>query len=144
EERGDVVVVDEEEYVGLFLGQPFLDRLVAGEDGRPHRVLVLLRVERETDGGGVRGGDAANNRGHELLRRTRRPEYPDGRSALAREGRNFRVPGAHWRPDGKPESNRPLARVPGAGSLRQGERRVAPVPAAPARRHGAGGRAASG
>ena len=53
EERGDVVVVDEEQHVGLLLGEPSLDRLVAGKDGRPHRILLLLRVEREADGGRV-------------------------------------------------------------------------------------------
>ncbi len=53
EKRGDVVVVDEEQHVGTLLGEPLLDRFVTGEDGRPHRILLLLRVEREADGGRV-------------------------------------------------------------------------------------------
>src|SRR5262249_5948867 len=67
EERRDVIVVDEEQHVGLLLGQPAFDGLVAREDGRPHRVLLLFRVEREADGGGVRGGDAADYCRHGML-----------------------------------------------------------------------------
>ena len=37
EERGDVVVEDEEQHVRLLLGQPALDRLIALEDRRPDR-----------------------------------------------------------------------------------------------------------
>ena len=118
EERGDVVVVDEEQDVGLLLGQPLLHRLVAGEDGRPHRVLLLVRIEREADGGGVRGGDAADDRGHGLLRRRRRPEYAAVPPALAREGRIFRVRSAlapEWE---RRESNRLIPRIPGTGRAR--------------------------
>ena len=99
EERRDVIVVDEEQHVGLLLGQPALDGLVAGEDGRPHRVLLLLRVEREADGGRVRGGDAADDGGHE-------------RSGCTRA--RYRRPGA-----GMPASegiSRPMVESPAGGS----------------------------
>src|SRR5690606_11169515 len=64
EERGDVVVEDVKQNVGLVLCQPVLNGLVALEDRLPDRILMLLRVERETDGGGMRGGDPTDDPGH--------------------------------------------------------------------------------
>jgi hypothetical protein len=50
EERRDVVVVDEEQHIRLVLFQPFLHRLVALEDRRPDRVVLLVGVVGEADG----------------------------------------------------------------------------------------------
>jgi hypothetical protein len=50
EERGHVIVVDDQQHVGLFLRQPLLHRLVSREDGRPRSVLLLVGVQREADG----------------------------------------------------------------------------------------------
>ena len=67
EERGHVIVVDIDQHVRLLLAEPLLHRLVAFEDRLPHRILELARVFRERDGGGVRSGDAADDRGHDVL-----------------------------------------------------------------------------
>ena len=64
EERGDVIVENEEQHVRLFLGQPALHGLVTLEDRRPHRVLLLVGIERETDCRSVGRGDTAYDRGH--------------------------------------------------------------------------------
>ena len=64
EERGGVVVEAEEEHVGLLLGQPLRHRLVALEQRRPVRVVLLALVERHRDGGDVRGADAADDARH--------------------------------------------------------------------------------
>ena len=50
--------------VRLFLGQPALHGLVTLENRRPHRVLLLVGIERETDCRGVGRGDTAYDRGH--------------------------------------------------------------------------------
>ena len=67
EERRDVIVVDEEQHVGLLRREPLLHGLVAREDRRPHGVVLLAGVEREADRRRVRARDAAHYRGH-LLR----------------------------------------------------------------------------
>src|SRR5690606_30663083 len=67
EERRDVVVVDEEEHVGALLLQPLLDRTVAVEYRLPDGIRLLVRVQRETDGRGVRRRDAAENLRHDAL-----------------------------------------------------------------------------
>src|SRR6185437_11096433 len=64
EERGDVVVVDVKQDVGLFLGKPLLDRLVALEDRRPDRIVLLVRIQRKADGRRMRGCDSTDNRRH--------------------------------------------------------------------------------
>jgi hypothetical protein len=65
EERGHVIVVDDQQDVGLFLRQPLLHRLVSLEDGRPRRVLLLVGVQREADGRRVGGGDGADDVSHD-------------------------------------------------------------------------------
>ena len=67
EERSDVVVVDEEQHIGLALGNPLLHRLEGLEDGRPDRVVLLVAVEGETDGRRVGCGDGANDFCHACL-----------------------------------------------------------------------------
>ena len=68
EERGDVVVVDEQQHVGLALVHPTAHGVEGFEDGRPHRVAALVAVVGEADGGRVRGGDAADDGGHEGMK----------------------------------------------------------------------------
>ena len=51
EERGDVIVIDEEQHVGGLLLEPRSHRSEALEDRRPDRIVGLLRVERESDRG---------------------------------------------------------------------------------------------
>jgi hypothetical protein len=51
EERRDVVVEDQEQDIRLLLGQPLLHRLVSLEDWCPRRIVLLVFVEREPDGG---------------------------------------------------------------------------------------------
>ncbi len=54
EEKGrHMVVVDEEQHVRPLLREPPLHGLVACEYRCPDRILLLLRVERETDRRGV-------------------------------------------------------------------------------------------
>ena len=64
EERGHVVVVDIDQHVGPLVAKPLLDRRIAFEDRLPHRVLHLVRVLGEGDGGSVRSGDAADDGSH--------------------------------------------------------------------------------
>jgi hypothetical protein len=64
EKRRDVVVVDEEQHVGLFRGKPLLHGLVAREDRRPNGVVLLAGIEREADRRRVRARDAAHYLGH--------------------------------------------------------------------------------
>ena len=68
EERGDVIVRDEEQHVGLLVEQPLLHGLVALEDRGPDRILLLVGVEGEADGGGVGRCDAPDDAGHGDLR----------------------------------------------------------------------------
>ena len=35
------------------------------EDGRPHRIVLFVRIERESDRRRMRRGDSAHDRGHE-------------------------------------------------------------------------------
>ena len=49
EERGDVIVIDEEQHVGGLLLEPRSHRSEALEDRRPDRIVGFLRVERESD-----------------------------------------------------------------------------------------------
>ena len=65
EERGHVVVVDIDQHVGLLVAEPLLDRLIAFENRLPHRVIELVRVLGEGDGGCVGRGDAADDLCHE-------------------------------------------------------------------------------
>ncbi len=67
EERGNVVVIDEEQHVRTLVREPFLDRLVPLEDRRPDGVLLLVRVEGEADRRSMRRRDAAHYCGHEGL-----------------------------------------------------------------------------
>jgi hypothetical protein len=64
EERGDVVVVDEQQHVGTALPDPVLHRPEVFEDRCPGRVVLLVLVDGEADGGGVGGSDAADDLGH--------------------------------------------------------------------------------
>jgi hypothetical protein len=64
EERGDVVVVDHDEHVGLGVADPLLDRHVCLEDGRPDRIVLLLLVVGEPDGGCVRRCHCSDDPGH--------------------------------------------------------------------------------
>jgi hypothetical protein len=64
EERGDVVVVDDDRGVGPLLLQPLLDRGERLEDGCPHGVVALVPVVRESDGRRVRTRDCANDACH--------------------------------------------------------------------------------
>jgi hypothetical protein len=64
EERGDVVVEDEEQHVRLLFREPALHGLVALENRRPHRVLLLVRVERKADRRRMGGRDSAHDGRH--------------------------------------------------------------------------------
>jgi hypothetical protein len=50
EERGDVVVVDEEQHIGLLFRQPTLDGRVGLEDRCPHRIALFVSIQRKADG----------------------------------------------------------------------------------------------
>jgi hypothetical protein len=50
EERRDVVIVDDEQDVGLLIGQPLLYRPEGVEDRLPHRVVLLAAVVGEANG----------------------------------------------------------------------------------------------
>src|SRR5690606_37415036 len=65
EERGHVIVVDIDQDVGLLVAEPLLDRLVAFENRLPDRVVELVRILGEGDGGSVRRGDAADDGCHD-------------------------------------------------------------------------------
>jgi hypothetical protein len=67
EEGGDVVVEDHQQHVGPLLGDPRLQGREGLEDRGPHRVVPLVAVEGEADGGGVRCGNAADDLGHGWL-----------------------------------------------------------------------------
>src|SRR5687768_505873 len=45
EKRGDVIVEDEEQNIGLAIGEPLLHRLVPREDRRPNGVVLLVLVQ---------------------------------------------------------------------------------------------------
>ena len=57
-EGGGVIVVDEEDHVGLVRLQPLLVEVVSGEDRLPVVLLRLAEVEGRADGGDVRGDRA--------------------------------------------------------------------------------------
>ena len=64
EERGDVVVIDDEQNVGLLVGEPFLHWLEVVEDRLPDRIVFFVAVIGEADGRGMRGRDGADDGGH--------------------------------------------------------------------------------
>src|SRR5262249_50628780 len=66
EERGDVIVRDEEQHIRFLVREPLLHGLVALEDGCPDLVLLLVRIESEADGRGMGSRDAAYDGGHGL------------------------------------------------------------------------------
>ena len=53
EERGDVIVEDEDHHVGLLVLDPLLQRLVVLENRRPRGVVAFVAVEGEADGRGM-------------------------------------------------------------------------------------------
>ena len=65
-ERRDVIVVDEEQDVGILLGQPGADGFVTGEDRGPNGVVLFVRIEREADSRRMGRGDRANDGGHDV------------------------------------------------------------------------------
>src|SRR5450830_564978 len=67
EERGDMVVVDHKQHIRLAIGNPLLHRFEGLEDRGPHRVVLLVAVKGKADGGGVRGGDGADDLCHGVL-----------------------------------------------------------------------------
>src|SRR5438105_738580 len=64
-----MIVVEDDQDVGLLPRQPVGNRLVALEERLPCRVLVLALVEGEPDGGYMRGSDAADDGCHEIRER---------------------------------------------------------------------------
>lgn len=64
EKRRDVIVVDHQQDVGLAVFDPSANRPIGFEDRLPGRIILLVRVERETDGRGVRGGDRTDDGCH--------------------------------------------------------------------------------
>src|SRR5882762_10210930 len=69
EKSGGVIVEAEEQHVGLALGEPAGDRLVALEQRLPVRVVLLALVESDADSRYVRGADAADDFCHVRSRR---------------------------------------------------------------------------
>src|SRR5579863_6386894 len=70
EKRGDVVIEDEEQYVRPLLCQPCLDWSVSFEYGGPHRIGLLLGVERKADGRRMRRCNATQNLRHVITPKT--------------------------------------------------------------------------
>jgi hypothetical protein len=54
-EGGGVIVVDEEDHIGLVRPLPFLGEVVSGEQRLPVVLLRLAKIEARADGGNVRG-----------------------------------------------------------------------------------------
>ena len=70
EERGDVIVVDDQQRVRPLLGKPCADRLISLEDGLPDRIGALVGVVCKADRGRVRRGDGADDPGQWASSRT--------------------------------------------------------------------------
>ena len=61
---GDVIVVDQQQYVRALLREPRCEWREVLEDGRPHGVVPLVAVVREADGRRVRGCEAPDDACH--------------------------------------------------------------------------------
>jgi len=83
EERGDVIVVDEDERVRPLLGEPLPDRHVGREDRPPDGVVGGLPVVGEADGRGVRGRDRTDDSGHLVISSVRFPRRARASRATA-------------------------------------------------------------
>ena len=59
-----MIVVDEEDHVGLVRLLPLLGEVVAGEHRLPVVLLRLAEVEGGADGGDVRGVERGGDAGH--------------------------------------------------------------------------------
>lgn len=63
-----MIAVDDQQHVGAFVGEPVGQRREVFEDECSHRNVTFVLIESETDGWGVRGGDASNDPSHTYTR----------------------------------------------------------------------------
>ena len=65
EEGGHVIIVDVQDHIGLFACKPLLHGLETLEDRRPDRVVLLVRILGERNGGRVGDSEPAENLCHD-------------------------------------------------------------------------------